>query len=125
MTCDGGVRWPTQPRRKRSASVRSGPPPTDQHISASHPPTDMSPESLHVIGMRPNLRRLAPHSPERRLVEAAELAAVQRVAALAQQVEGLEADLQVLADGRLVERAGRARQLDLAVQGLVGDTQQR
>jgi hypothetical protein len=36
-----------------------------------------------------------------------------------------DADLQVLADGAFIEGVGLAGQLDLAVQGLVGDAQQR
>src|SRR5688572_2505937 len=57
-----------------------------------------------------------PVSTERRLVEAAQLARVQRVAPRAQEVKGLEADFQMLCDGALVEGIGCAGQLDLAVQ---------
>src|SRR3569623_2170865 len=62
--------------------------------------------------------------PERRLVEAPELARVQRAQLAAQQVDRLEADAQVLAHRALVEARGGAGQLDLAVQRLVGDAQQ-
>src|SRR6185437_2066750 len=58
--------------------------------------------------------------PERRLVEAAELARVQRAQLAAQEVDRLEADAQVLGDRTLVEARGSAGQLDLAVQWLVG-----
>src|SRR5215813_12776043 len=63
--------------------------------------------------------------PERRLVEAAELARVQRAQLAAQEVDRLEADAQVLAHRALVEARGGAGQLDLAVQRLVGNTEQR
>src|SRR5580765_6178171 len=62
--------------------------------------------------------------PERWLVEAAELAGVEAGPLLAQEVHGRHADLQVLADGAVVEGVGLAGQLDLAVQRLVGNAQQ-
>ena len=62
---------------------------------------------------------------KRRLLERAQLARVQRLAPRLQQLDRCEADLQMLRDGGLVERVGGARQLDLAVQRLVGDAQQR
>src|SRR5687768_12854129 len=71
------------------------------------------------------------HSPadgrlaERRLVEAAQLARMQGRALLAQDVDGRQADLQVLADRALVEGVRLAGQLDLAVQRLVRDAEQR
>src|SRR6476660_6510852 len=65
------------------------------------------------------------YSAERRLVEGAQLARMQRLPAHAQEIERLEADLEVLSHRALVEGVGGARQLDLAVQRLVGDAQQR
>ena len=59
----------------------------------------------------------------RRSCAACANAAPRRLAA--QRVERREADLQMLADRALVEGVGRARQLDLAVQRLVGDAEQR
>ena len=58
-------------------------------------------------------------STERRLVETPQLARVQRVELAAQQVEGGDADPQVLVHRALVEGVGRAGQLNLAVQRLV------
>ena len=46
------------------------------------------------------------------------------MSALAQEVERLDADLEMLADRALVEGVGLAGQLDLAVQRLVGDAEQ-
>src|SRR5262245_45506774 len=66
-----------------------------------------------------------PQSPERRLVETSELARMQRVAARAQEIERLQADLQMLGDGALVKGIGGAGQLDLAVERLVRYAQQR
>ena len=63
--------------------------------------------------------------PERRFVEAAQLARVQRTELAAQNVERGQPDAEVFAERALVERAGAAGQLDLAVQRLVGDAQQR
>src|SRR6476620_2766330 len=60
-------------------------------------------------------------SAERRLVEGAQLARMQRLTAHAQEIERLEADLEVLSHRTFVEGVGGARQLDLAVQRLVGD----
>src|SRR5690606_16299132 len=62
---------------------------------------------------------------ERRLVEAPQLARVQRVELATQQIQGGDADLKMLGHGSLVEGIGRTGQLDLAMQGLVRDTQQR
>jgi hypothetical protein len=57
---------------------------------------------------------------EWRLVEAPELARVQARPLLTQQVDGGDADPQMLRDRPFVEGVGLARQLDLAMQGLVG-----
>src|SRR6266481_32042 len=61
---------------------------------------------------------------KRRLVEAAELARMQRTQFAAQQAQRLQADAQVLADRPPIEARGRAGQLDLAMQRLVGDAEQ-
>jgi hypothetical protein len=63
---------------------------------------------------------------ERHLGKAAQLAAVQAARTLlAQQLDGPHADAQVLVDPLAVEVVGHAGQLDLAVQRLVADAQQR
>src|SRR5688572_26050686 len=62
---------------------------------------------------------------ERRLVETAQFAAVKAVALVAQQVERLDPDSEVLADRPLVEGIGLTRQLQFAVQRLIGHAQQR
>ena len=62
---------------------------------------------------------------EWRLVEGAKFARMQRVAALAQQIERSETDLEMLGHRTLVEGVGGARQLDLAVKGLVRHAEQR
>ena len=59
-------------------------------------------------------------SPERRLVEAPELARMQRVVGALQEAYCRDADLQMLGDRALVEGVGGAGQLDLAMQRLVG-----
>src|SRR3954470_10190769 len=64
-------------------------------------------------------------SPEWRFVEATQLARVQGRALAAQDVERGKSNLQVLTDGPLIKSAGRARQLDLAMQRLVRDAKQR
>src|SRR5215467_15222415 len=64
-------------------------------------------------------------STERRLVKRAQLARMQGVAALAQEIERRQTDLEVLGHRPLVEGIGGPRQLDLAVQWLVGHAQQR
>src|SRR5438477_358140 len=64
-------------------------------------------------------------SPEGRLVERAQLARMQALAAMPQDLERREADLEMLADRAVVEARCGARQLDLAVQRLVGDAEQR
>ena len=58
---------------------------------------------------------------QRRLVKAAQLAAVEAVAFLAQQRQRFDADAQMLADRTFVEGIGLPRQLDLAMQRLVAD----
>src|SRR5215203_1753049 len=63
-------------------------------------------------------------SAERGLVEAAELARMERRALAAQDIQRREADHQVLADGAFVEGVGGPGQLNLAVQRLVGDAEQ-
>jgi len=60
--------------------------------------------------------------PKRRLVEGAQLAAVQARAFLAQVAHGGDADLQVRGYGFLVEGVRLLGQLDLAMQRLVADT---
>src|SRR5882672_9778666 len=68
----------------------------------------------------------SPASAEPRFIKAPELARMQLVGAgLAQEVDGLEADLQVLLHALAIEGIGHGRELDLAMQRLVGDAQQR
>src|SRR5262245_29512958 len=90
--------------------------------------TFSSPTRTNDLSMcdKGNMAHLSPAtaSPEGRLVEAAQLARVQRVASRAQKVKSLEADIQMLCDGALVKGIGGAGQLDLAVQRLVGHAQQ-
>src|SRR5262245_27929312 len=62
--------------------------------------------------------------PKRRLVEGAQLARMQGILPLAQEVERLQSDLEMLRDRAFIEGIGRARQLDLAVQRFVGDAEQ-
>src|SRR5690606_11048100 len=61
---------------------------------------------------------------ERGFVEAAQLARVQRLHLIAQQIQGRQADAQVLVHRSLIEGVGGAGQLDLAVQRLVRYAQQ-
>src|SRR5882672_7763679 len=68
----------------------------------------------------------SPASAEPRFIKAPELARVELVGAgLAQNADGLEADLQVLFHPLAVEGVGHSRELDLAMKRLVGDAQQR
>src|SRR5438105_1905088 len=64
-------------------------------------------------------------SPERRLIEAPELARMELGQLAAEQLDGSEADHQMLADGAVIEGIGGTRQFDLAVKRLVGNAQQR
>src|SRR6478752_5207761 len=64
-------------------------------------------------------------SSERRLVEGSQLSRMEAVAPLFEKVESGEPDLQMLSDRRLVESACRARQLDLAMERLIRDAEQR
>ncbi len=50
---------------------------------------------------------------------------MQRIAPLLQQIEGGEANVEMLSHGRLIERVGRTGQFDLAVQRFIGDAEQR
>jgi hypothetical protein len=63
---------------------------------------------------------------KRDLGEAAQLARMQPLGfLLLEPLQRLEADLEMLADALAIELAGHARELDLAMQRLVGDAQQR
>src|SRR5579872_3598724 len=64
-------------------------------------------------------------SPEWRLVEAPELARVERIVLTLQEADRGDADLQMFGDGPLVEGVRGAGKLDLAVQRLVRDAEQR
>ena len=70
-------------------------------------------------------RSMAKNSPERRLIEASQLAGMQGRALAPQDIERSQANLKVLANSPLVKGIRRTRQLDLPMQRLVGDTEQR
>ena len=63
--------------------------------------------------------------PERRLVKGSELAAVQAIACLTQQIAGLYSDLKMCGNRFFVKTVGLARQFDFAVQRLIRHTEQR
>jgi hypothetical protein len=54
-------------------------------------------------------------SAERRLLKRTKLARMERLAALFQELDGGQPDLEMLGNGRLVKGIRRARQLDLAM----------
>jgi uncharacterized protein len=83
-------------------------------------PFHLNPNPMQFIEVRTRV----PVSPERRLIKGAQLARMDARAGLLQQGDRLDADLEVLVHGPLVEGVGRARQLDLAMQRLVGDAEQ-
>ena len=86
------------------------------------PRADRGSRTRPAVANRPFPCGLDCISPERRLVEAPELARMQRRRRwLCSRPMRGDADLQVLADRALVEGVGGAGQLDLAVQRLVGD----
>ena len=58
---------------------------------------------------------------ERRLVEAAQFAAVERVAFELEELQSLDPDPQMLADRALVKGIGLAGEFQFAVERLVGD----
>src|SRR5215216_5572271 len=64
-------------------------------------------------------------SAEWRLIEAAELAGMKSGAVRPENIEGGEADHQMLADRALVKGVGGAWQFDLAMERLVGNAKQR
>src|SRR5271157_914222 len=70
-------------------------------------------------------RNGAAGSAEGGFVEGAQLARMQGIAAFLEQVESGKPDLQMLGNRGLVERARRPRQLDLAMQRLIGNAKQR
>src|SRR3954447_19949046 len=70
-------------------------------------------------------RSMAKNSPEGRLIEASQLAGMQGRALAPQDVERGQANLKVLANSPLVKGIRRTRQLDLSMQRLVGNTEQR
>src|SRR5690348_12746453 len=77
--------------------------------------------AVHGHGWVAHRSKVEERLAERRFVEAAQLTGVQPAAFLAQQVDGGQADLQMLADGALIKGVRLARQLDLTVQRLVRD----
>ena len=70
-------------------------------------------------------RSMAKNSPERRLIEASQLAGMQGRALAPQDIERSQANLKVLPNSPLVKGIRRTRQLDLPMQRLVGNTEQR
>src|SRR4051812_25568911 len=99
-----------------AASVNSG--------KASKSASGSALASMLMTSMRP-WRSMAKTSPERRFIEASQLAGMQGRALAPQNVERSQANLKVLANSPLVKGTRRTRQLDLPMQRLVGDTQQR
>src|SRR5690606_9283025 len=85
------------------------------------------PDLEPAIGARPepgSRDRLSCTSAERGLVERAQLAGMQRLSTLPQQLKSLQSNLQMLPHRCLVKCVGRTRQFVLAVERLVRDAEE-
>jgi hypothetical protein len=68
---------------------------------------------------------MTPPSTERRFVKGAQLARMQRLTVFSKEVEGREADPQVLGNSALIKGARRSGKFDFSVQRLVRNAQER